>query len=299
MITEHTVSTAVEASVLFDEPEGINRRRRRSPQPVSAVNYQFERVSDIVAAEALVLCDDRGRNLSGVGNSQLCRMLSQSVPAIFTGEATKDVQLKGMDIIRPGIDWTNIAIRPLRVEHRRRHLFVASVSESQFNLAGVHHASGGVRRILGLPSPVRPRGVVRITSRDRLAFDVARAMELGYHNFFSSRLANELRVPRRFGPSQRVYMLALNHMLSKVSSRLEREGLIVAKPTIWDRWFKRGVSSFGSYRTFRLALPIRQHDDNRRCGTLDIDMTVYGRQFEIPKPPNAILNIEKIALAPN
>tara|TARA_B100000029_G_C17272275_1_gene850276 strand:+ start:309 stop:830 length:522 start_codon:yes stop_codon:yes gene_type:complete len=171
-ITENTLSRAVEATQLFTVLEGDNRRRYRSSEPTQAVDYQFKRIYDVVGSEALVLCDNRGRDLASVGDKQLCRLLSHSTPNLYSrSKAHLQVQMKGLEIIRPGIDSSNISLSGIPLPVRNRKLFVASISESKFNEAGVLHATNGVSRILGLGFPCRG---VTVSSRDRLVYDISR-----------------------------------------------------------------------------------------------------------------------------
>jgi hypothetical protein len=290
--TEDTVSTQTQAGWIFAmDDDSRNRRRCRSPEPKQAVTYQFERVVDVVASEAIVLCDQRGRPLSSVGSGQLCRMLSQSVPAIFTGDATREVQLKALEIVRPNLDWSHIAIRPIAIPFKRNKLFVASISESTFNQAGVHHAGDGVRRILGIPDRLVAQKPRVISSRDRLCYDVSRALEHGFTEFWASPEAFNLRVKQAHNTSRRAYVQALEMMLERVHHRLAREGLIVDRPSLWDRWFGRGESAQVGYRRRRFELPVRGLAPSRRVGTLSIEMTVYTRGFEIPEVPKAVLHL--------
>jgi len=292
-ITEDTVSIATQASWIFGvDDDSFNRRRTRSPEPGRAVGYQFERVYDMIASEAIVLCDSRGNKLRSTGDQQLCRLLSQAVPPIFSGQATKDIQLKALDIVRPNIAWNNIAIRPIPIPQRKKQLFVASISESTFNEAGVLHAGSGVKRILGIPSHVRSHFQHVISSKDRLAFDVSKAIGIGFHDFYASPVANDLRIPRRRGPRRSSYVQALGMMLDRVDVRLEREGLCVDRPTRWSRWFTRGQMTMEGYRSLQFALPVRRRVTRRQLGSLQIEMTVYDRQFSIPEPPKAVLVLE-------
>jgi hypothetical protein len=293
-VTEHTVSTAQTAALLFQDPDdSANRRGRRSPEPGLAVGFQFERVYDVVGAEAIVLCDDKGHKLKSVGDPQLCRMLARSTPTIWAGAATREVTLKGMELIRPYLDWTDIAIQPIQVPQRQSKLYVASVSESTFNEAGAHHARQGVRRILGIPeSPSGPLHRV-VSSRDRLAWDVSKALTAGYYDFNGSALAIELRVPKRFGPRKGDYTKALDLMLWRVDQRLEREGLYVERPTFFERLFARGEVAMEGYRSYRFHLAVRRGSTGRRLGTLNLEMNVYDRAFCLPQPPTAVLVLDR------
>ena len=290
---QDTVSRAVEAAHLFDDPDySRNRRTRRSGNPSRALGYQFERVYDVVGSEAIILCDERGRKLSGVGDDQLCRMLSCSAPGFHVGSRSQaSLRLKGMDLIRPGIDFQHIAMQQIAVPRQRKQLFVASVSDSDFNCAGVEHATIGVRRILGIPTQ---HGFERpiVTSRDRLSYDLRRAVEIGYQEFNASPLAQQLRVPRRFAsPSRRTYIKALNAILQRVDIRLKREGLLVGRPNLRDRFTSRDHHITEGYRSRRFELPVRFISSGSKWGSLQIDMTIYDRQFEIPQAPKASLEV--------
>ena len=290
---QDTVSRAVEAAHLFDDPDySRNRRRRRSGNPSRALGFQFERVYDVVGSEAIILCDERGKKLSGVGNEQLCRMLSYSAPGFHLGNRSQaGLRLKGMELIRPGIDFEHIAMQKIAVPRQRKQLFVASVSDSDFNSAGVEHASVGVQRILGIPTQYgfdRPI----VTSRDRLSYDLRRAVEIGYQEFNSSPLAQRLRVPRRFAtPSRTTYIKALNAILQRADVRLKREGLLVDRPTLRDRFVSRDQHVTEGYRNRRFELPVRFANSGSKWGSLQVEMTIYDRQFEIPQAPKASLEV--------
>ena len=291
--TEDTVSTATRASYIFNmQDDSENRRRLRSPEPGRAVSFQFERVYDMVGSEAIVLCDARGRQLRSVGERQLCRMLSVSTPAIYRGDAQREVQLKGMELLRPNTDWSSIAIRPIRLPVRRKQLFVASVSDSTFNQAGVHHAREGIRRILGIPQALSHYHRPVVSSRDRLAYDVSKALTGGYHDFNGSTHSMELRVPGRFRPRRSRYVQALSMMLWRVDRRLEREGLYVERPKFWNRHFGRSSVPMEGYRALNFALPVRRGSTGRRLGTMAIEMTCYDRAFNVPQPPNGVLTLD-------
>ncbi|MBN1947840.1 MAG: hypothetical protein JW797_19395 [Bradymonadales bacterium] len=293
MLSNHdTVSISAQAAHLFTIPDGeFNRRHKRSGEPGAAVRYQLERVYDFVSSEAIILCDSRGQKLKGVGDRQLCTLLSRSVPAIYSGNTDRlSYQLKVMDIVRPDISCAQISLLPLPIPHPEKKLFVASVSDSEFNQAGVLHATGGIRRILGVPASKNIRTSRRISSADRLAFDLSRAMNLGYHDFFESALAQELKIPRRFfGPSRKDYHKALDIMLDRIDQRLEREGLACDRPDLRERLFNRGFISYEGYRNFLYQLPIRVVASRRRVATLHVQMAVYDKHFEIPVPPRTTL----------
>jgi hypothetical protein len=295
--THDTVSTKAQAVILFgDETAGADRRRRRSSDPEKAVNFQFDRVLDVVASEAIVLCDQRGRSLTGRGHQQLCRMLAHTVPSIVAGDRRQvDYKLKALDILRPGADISNVSLRPIVMPSGRRHLFVASLSESTFNEVGVHHASGGVRRILGIPHPysrVAPMPSL-VSSRDRLNYDVVRAISHGFQAFNETALAAQLRIPRR---SSRVpgrdYVRALTVMLGPVDRRLAREGLTVQRPGLRSRWLNWGETRNDGYRIRRFKLPLRELRSGRRLGLLTLEMLTYDRAFAIPRPPRVALRID-------
>lgn len=290
---QDTVSRAVEAAHLFNNPDDSNnRRRRRSGNPSRALGYQFERVYDVVGSEAIILCDEKGRKLSGVGDQQLCRLLSYSAPGFHLGDRSQaSLRLKGMDLIRPGIDFEHIALKPIAVPRQRKQLFVASVGEGDFNSVGVEHASYGVRRILGIPNPFGAERT-QVTSRDRLAYDVRRAIEIGYQEFNASPLAQRLRTPRRFtAPSKGIYIRALKEMMGRVDARLKREGLWVERPRLRDRFVSQDQHVTEGYRNRRFELPVRFINSGLKWGSLCIDMTIYDRQFEIPRVPQAALEL--------
>lgn len=290
-VTEDTVSRAVEAAHLFHDPDfSDNRRRRRSGEPARAVGYQFERVYDVVGADAIVLCDERGKKLSAVGDDQLCRMLSGSIPRIASGDRSQAAySFKAMSLLRPGIGFQDLVVDAITVPKRRKQLYVASISESVFNHAGVEHATAGVRRILGISGGSKEGAVV--TSRDRLAYDLGRALEIGYREFNQSGFAQELRIPKRFRPSRGVYVRALDRILGRVDQRLRREGLRCARPNLRDRFFGRDERVSEGYRHRRYQLPVRFEKSGSRWATLQIEMPIYERQFEIPRAPVARLEV--------
>jgi hypothetical protein len=290
-VTENTVSRKTEAKALFEVPTAEdNRRRRRSAEPARAVGFQFERVYDLVGSEAIVLCDVQGRPLSAIGDDQLCRLLAKSVPVLSVGDARRvDYQLKAMDIIRPEIDFSHIAVEPIPVPHRSRGLFVASVSESTFNEAGVQHAGDGVRRILGIPEADQEPSVV--SSRDRLAYDLERALEIGYQDFKDSELAQSLRGSRRRGASRRQYAGALAFMLDRVDKRLRREGLRADRPSLLARFWGEEESLSAGYRLRRFDLPLRFVKSGRQWGRLTVDMTCADTRFDVPSAPSASLRL--------
>jgi len=292
-VTENTVSRATEASALFAISEDAdNRRRRRSAEPAKAVGFQFERVYDIVGSEAIVLCDRSGRKLSSVGDDQLCRLLSKSVPTIYGGNSSKlDYQLKAMDIIRPDIDFSHIALDPIAVPHQCRQLFVASISESNFNPAGVSHAGEGVRRILGVPDPYQSMNRV-VSSKDRLSYDVARGIDLGYQDFNDSEIGSTMRRPRRRAPSRRMYGRALEQMMARADRRLKREGLRADRPGLWTSFWSRDEAlRDGNYRRRRFELPLRFLASGRQWGVLSVTMVCGDRNFEIPQAPRVELQL--------
>jgi hypothetical protein len=295
MRPEQTVSTAATAELLFLDPNySRNRRKIRSADPERAVSFQFERVVDVVASEAIVLCDERGSSLMDRGDKQLCRMLARSVPSIVRGDRD-DLQrrLKSMDVLRPGVDGSLLAVGDIAVPNKKRRLYVASISESEFNTAGVHHAKLGVKRILGIPESSRMGLTPRISSRDRLVYDVSRALYLGYYDFHASPLAAELRQTRTlFCVAPRSYATALEFMMERVDRRLVREGLVVDHPTRMDRWFGRGYQKGDGYRERRFQLPVRCLQSGQQRGVLALTMQCYSRRFEIPRPPNAVLYLE-------
>ena len=138
-----------------------------------------------------------------------------------------------------------------------------------------------------------------ISSRDRLRYDVSKAIKLGYHDFFESALAQELRIPRRFfGPSRGHYHKALEIMLERVNIRLQREGMSVDRPKFTERLFNRGKISYEGYRNYLYDLPVRIAVTGRCLGTLKVEMAAYQKHFEIPIPPKAILNLNQTRLKP-
>lgn len=289
---QDTVSRAVEAAHLFSMPEAdANRRRKRSAEPSRALDFQFRRVQDVVGSEAIVLCDQRGRKLSGLGDDSFCRMLSRAVPNIAQGSRSQvSYQFKALDLLRPGIDTTHLAVSSIAIPKQRKRLFVASVGESIFNHAGIEHATTGVRRILGVPDAARPNQIV--TSRDRLAYDLGRAMQHGFNEFNSSELAQRLRRPRRGRPGRGEYQRALTNMLGRIEQRLGREGLLVDRPGLRERFFAKDIyAGVDGYRNRRFGLPIRFARSGKQWGVLNVELTLYERQFQIPKAPTAVLQV--------
>jgi hypothetical protein len=284
-ITENTLSRAVEATQLFTVLEGDNRRRSRSSEPTKAVDYQFKRIYDVVGSEALVLCDSRGRDLASVGNKQLCRLLSHSTPTLYSRSNDHlRVQMKGLDIIRPGIDPSNISLSGISLPAHNRKLFVASISESKFNEAGVLHATNGVSRILGIGHPYRG---VTVSSRDRLIYDVSRSVSRGYYRFLKGALCRALSEKRWFTGfgAKSVYKRALSAILERSSRRLSREGLIIEQPSFWRGMTGHYTPLSAGYRQQQWLLPVKIIATGRSWGLLRVEMVMNDNHFHIPSPP--------------
>lgn len=95
----------------------VDRRKRRSPDPIIALHYQLSAVRTDAGLDALVLVDDRGCLVAGAGAWPVCEELAAYAPflarrvmsarpevatlttALEQGTAVRTVPLDGMDAL--------------------------------------------------------------------------------------------------------------------------------------------------------------------------------------------------------
>ena len=66
-------------------PELIDRRKRRSSDPVVALHYQLEAIRKETSLDALVLADETGCLVAGAGAWPLCEELAGYAPLLESG----------------------------------------------------------------------------------------------------------------------------------------------------------------------------------------------------------------------
>ena len=74
-------------------PENMERRRRRSNDPIIALHYQLAAVRNEAGLEALVLVDDAGCLVAGAGAWPLCEELAAYAPFLANTAAARSAQV--------------------------------------------------------------------------------------------------------------------------------------------------------------------------------------------------------------
>ena len=127
-------------------PTPTERRRIRSDDPDIAVELQLSHVADVLNLDALVLADDMGQPVSGVGDSELGELLAAMV--MWTGFSS-DVDPFTVEQIQeqdPSFEPVHIQSVTVDIGNQERLQLVA-LGRSIVTSIGLAHAAEGIRRI--------------------------------------------------------------------------------------------------------------------------------------------------------
>lgn len=130
--------------------ETIDRRQRRSVNPMEALDLQLRYVKERLGLSALVLCDDLGEVLACSGEESSVEELALQTPWLFaTPEWEFQSALAFLWQSFPNLKRHNISLTALDVPGAEEGtLFLAGVGESSYLDAWVEHAAAGVKRII-------------------------------------------------------------------------------------------------------------------------------------------------------
>jgi hypothetical protein len=121
----------------------MERRRRRSEDPITALHYQLSFSRNEAALEALVLVDDSGCLVAGAGAWPLCEELAAYAPLLSRPE-----------VIRDGSLGTRLAALSTQVEVRTVLIdgceaVICGRGGGEARASSIARAAAGCRRILG------------------------------------------------------------------------------------------------------------------------------------------------------
>lgn len=124
-------------------PRALERRRRRSEDPITALHYQLSFSRHEAELEALVLVDDSGCLVAGAGAWPVCEELAAYAPLLSRPE-----------VIRDGSLGTRVAALADQVEVRTVLIdgceaVICARGGSASRASSMARAAAGCRRILG------------------------------------------------------------------------------------------------------------------------------------------------------
>lgn len=125
-------------------PEMIERRRRRSTDPIVALHYQLAAVRKEVSFDAVVLVDGSGCLVAGAGAWALCEELAAYAPFIANRSApqSREVSGRAKEVAR------NTHVRSMSVDGSEVYLCARGGGDRNTTPSLVR-AAAGCRRILG------------------------------------------------------------------------------------------------------------------------------------------------------
>lgn len=128
------------------KPASRERRRIRSDDPDIAVELQLSHVADVLNLDALVLADDMGQPISGVGDSELGELLAAMV--MWTGFSSEvdPFTVEQIQEHDPTIEPDHIQVVTVDIGEQQRLQLVA-LGRSIVTSIGLAHAADGIRRI--------------------------------------------------------------------------------------------------------------------------------------------------------
>jgi hypothetical protein len=122
---------------MHERHEPLERRNKRSTDPGEALQFLVEAVADRSGVPALVLVDDRGKLVAGMGMPDQVAGLARTARDVAWGRASAsdvDVATRGRDVTARG------------VATREGMIYFAALAE---RMSGLGDASRALQRILG------------------------------------------------------------------------------------------------------------------------------------------------------
>ena len=128
--------------------DDADRRKRRSEDPVEAVDLQLEAAARDLQLEALVLADDVGRPLAQAGERSVTDVLaSLAMWAEFNGGRVDELTLATLRTYDPTVDPGHVATHEVSVGGGAERLRLVALGRSLVRSMQLSRAASGVARI--------------------------------------------------------------------------------------------------------------------------------------------------------
>jgi len=125
------------------------RRRRRSSEPLTALQYQLDHISQQMPCDVLVLASERGETAASIGRRELVERVSVQSPFLVDRSKEEvDETLSFLWDIYPNLTSRSMVAKPIPVEFLQERFILIGVGESMELQSWLDHAARGVNRIL-------------------------------------------------------------------------------------------------------------------------------------------------------
>lgn len=125
-----------------------DRRKVRSDDPEIATNLQLAHVADTLDLRALVLADDFGRQVAGVGSAEIGEVLATlAMWAEFNGGSVDEFTLDHLRAHDPEAAPDHVISQPVEFPGQDSRLRLIAFGRSMVASIGVAHAARGIERI--------------------------------------------------------------------------------------------------------------------------------------------------------
>jgi hypothetical protein len=121
--------------------EEVERRRKRSDDPVTALHYQLAAVRREASLEAVVLADAAGILVAGAGAWPACEELAAYAPLLTTSQPVRRTVSARLDALRESVE-------SLSFEVLGSEVLLSCRGGAGSRSAALARAAAGVRRIL-------------------------------------------------------------------------------------------------------------------------------------------------------